>query len=52
MWGYAELAEILGDPAHPEHQDRLDWLGLDAAAEFDPASFDPDAVTSRLARGR
>lgn len=52
MWGYAELAEILGDPAHPEHEDRLDWLGLDAAAEFDPASFDPDAVTSRLARSR
>ena len=52
MWGYAELAEVLDDPAHPEHEDRLDWLGLGATAEFDPASFDPDAVTSRLARSR
>lgn len=52
MWGYAELEEILGDPAHPEHEDRLDWLGLDAADEFDPASFDPDGVTSRLVRSR
>lgn len=52
LWGYAELAEILGDPDHPEHEDRLDWLGLNAADDFDPASFDPDAVTSRLGRCR
>ena len=49
VWGYAELAEILSDPAHPEHADRLDWLGLDDVSDFDPANFDPDTVTRRLA---
>ncbi len=36
-WGYAELKEILADPNHDEHQERLDWLGLNNANEFDPA---------------
>ncbi|MGH3262779.1 MAG: plasmid pRiA4b ORF-3 family protein, partial [Trebonia sp.] len=49
IWGYAELAEILADPAHPEHEDRLDWLGLDDAAQFDPGRFHVDAVNDRLA---
>ena len=40
VWGYEDLLEILGDPAHEEHQDRLEWLGLDSADRFDPAAFD------------
>jgi hypothetical protein len=48
IWGYEELAEILADPKHPEHDDRLEWLGLDDAKEFDPAAFDADAVTRTL----
>ncbi|MEU2614514.1 plasmid pRiA4b ORF-3 family protein [Micromonospora sp. NPDC007271] len=48
VWGYAELVEILDDPTHPEHGDRLDWLGLDDPADFDPARFDPKAVTEAL----
>jgi hypothetical protein len=28
-----------------EHQDRPDWLGLDAAANSDPDGFDGEAVT-------
>jgi hypothetical protein len=36
-WGYADLKEILADPGHEEHQERLEWLGLETAAEFDPA---------------
>ena len=47
-----ELVEILNDPANPDHADRLDWLGLDNADDFDPASFDADTVTTRLARIR
>jgi Plasmid pRiA4b ORF-3-like protein len=35
-WGYAELKEILADPAHERHQEMLDWLGLDDASAFDP----------------
>ena len=48
VWGYAELMEILNDPTHPEHRDRLEWLGLDRAADFDPGRFDAGAVTRAL----
>ena len=51
IWGHAELIEILADPAHPEHQDRLEWLGLgpDSADEFDPAGFSVDEINDLLA---
>ncbi|SCL33687.1 pRiA4b ORF-3-like protein [Micromonospora rhizosphaerae] len=52
VWGYAELVEILSDSSHPEHRDRLDWLGLDDPAGFDPARFDAKAVTAALQQGR
>jgi Plasmid pRiA4b ORF-3-like protein len=52
IWGYEELVEILTDPQHPEHQDRLEWLGLDHAAQFDPAAFDVDEVNRALANLR
>ncbi|GAA4575484.1 hypothetical protein GCM10023176_44870 [Micromonospora coerulea] len=52
MWGYAELVEILGDPSHREHRDRLDWLDLDDPTGFDPARFDAKAVTAALQRVR
>ncbi|MEN3358825.1 MAG: hypothetical protein V7637_2807 [Mycobacteriales bacterium] len=48
VWGYAELVQILTDPDHPEHVDRLEWLGLDDATTFDPNRFDPAAVTRAL----
>jgi hypothetical protein len=47
--GYARLVEILTDPAHAEHQDMLDWLGLDSSSQFDPARFDLDETSQRLA---
>ncbi|MDQ3677883.1 MAG: plasmid pRiA4b ORF-3 family protein [Actinomycetota bacterium] len=40
VWGYADLRETLADPAHEEHQDMLEWLGLESADDFDPAAFD------------
>ena len=49
VWGYAELIDILADPAHPEYEDRLDRLGLDSADEFDPAEFSVDEVNEMLA---
>ena len=52
IWGYAELVEVLNDPADQEHNDRLEWLGLDAAAEFDPDRFDAEAVTRALSFAR
>ena len=48
IWGYAELVQILSDPTDPEHEERLEWLGLDDAADFDPARFDAAAVTRAL----
>jgi hypothetical protein len=40
--------EVLSDPDHPEHEDQLEWLGLDSAAEFDPGKFDAAAITRAL----
>jgi hypothetical protein len=48
IWGYAYLLDILADPAHPEHADRLDWLGLRSATEFDPAAFNLDQANHAL----
>ena len=39
---------MLSDPAHPEHAERLSWLGLRSAGDFDPARFDPEEVTRAL----
>jgi hypothetical protein len=47
-WGYAALKEILADPADEQHQDMLDWLGLDSGEAFDPKAFSVDAVNARL----
>ena len=48
VWGYDYLIEILTDPEHEEHQDRLEWLGLDSAGQFDPAAFDLAQTNSAL----
>ena len=48
VWGYANLKEILADPDDEEHEDLLEWLGLDSAADFDPAEFHLDQVNVRL----
>ena len=48
IWGYEELVEVLADPAHPEHQERLEWLGLADASQFAPDAFDAEAVNRRL----
>jgi Plasmid pRiA4b ORF-3-like protein len=49
VWGYGELLSILANPRHVEHQARLEWLGLEAAAGFDPAAFDSEVVNHDLA---
>ncbi|MGW5576269.1 plasmid pRiA4b ORF-3 family protein [Micromonospora chokoriensis] len=48
VWGYAELVEVLGDPGHPDHGDRLEWFGLASAADFQPARFDAAEITQAL----
>jgi hypothetical protein len=48
IWGYQELIEVLTDPGHPEHEERLEWLGLTDATQFMPDTFDLDQVNQRL----
>lgn len=48
VWGYLDLLEAVADPDHPEHEDRLEWLG----ESFDPGAVDRDAINTRLARVR
>lgn len=47
-WGYADLLETLADPDAADHADMLDWLGLETAAQFDPAAFDMAVVNELL----
>ena len=39
-WGYADLKNTLADPRHDDHDNMLEWLGLDSAENFDPAACD------------
>jgi len=48
VWGYAELCGILADPDHPDHAERVNWVGH----PYDPAAFDKHAVNASLARIR
>jgi hypothetical protein len=45
---YGELCDILADPSHPDHAERVEWLGH----PYDPAAFDKDAVNAALTRIR
>jgi hypothetical protein len=44
VWGYANLLEILGNPKHPEHEERLEWTG----GPIDPEAFDLDETNKYL----
>jgi Plasmid pRiA4b ORF-3-like protein len=48
-WGYASLKEVVASPSHEDHLERLDWLGLDTADEFNPDVFSADEANARLA---
>ena len=39
-WGYANLLEILKNPANPEHSEMKEWLGLEDDEEWDIDDFD------------
>jgi len=43
--GYYNLLEAIRDPAHPEHENLMDWVG----GEFDPDAFSVEEVNRRLA---
>ncbi len=49
-WGYKELLEILADPRHPEHADKLEWIGRPYDPEaFDASEFDENLRNQKLA---
>lgn len=44
--GYADLIEILADPAHEQYEEMSEWVGDD----FDPNTFDVALADRRLSR--
>jgi hypothetical protein len=48
VWGYLHLLEVIADPAHPEHEDGVEWLG----ESFDPAAVDLEAINTALVHVR
>lgn len=46
--GYEQLIDALADPRHPDHDDLLQWLGVEKGTDFDPARFDPADADRRL----
>jgi hypothetical protein len=48
-WGYADLKAILADPSHEQHQEMLDWLGLDNSSAFDPNAVTTDQIEEEVA---
>lgn len=50
VWGYADMLNVLANPAHEEHEARLSWLGIETPAEFDAQAFDAEVVNLDLTR--
>lgn len=44
VWGYAQLLEVLADPAHPERENYEEMV----AEGFDPDAFDLDETNAQL----
>lgn len=44
-WRYRHLLEVLADPAHPEHRERVEWI----AEDFDPDDFAFEIADAALA---
>jgi len=49
IWGYAQLLDVLADPSHEDHQNMLEWLGLQSPEQLDPAAFGRTDVNEALA---
>jgi hypothetical protein len=45
-WGYAEFLEIIANPKHEQHAERLEWIG----GTFDPEYFNTALVNQILAK--
>jgi Plasmid pRiA4b ORF-3-like protein len=47
-WAYQELLAILADPTHPDHHERVEWIGR----PFDPERFDVNEFEGNLRDAR
>jgi hypothetical protein len=47
--GYTDLKAILADRRHEQHQEMLDWLGLDSGSAFDPNAVTTDQLDHEVA---
>ncbi len=43
-YGYGDLLQAVLNPKHPDHAEKLDWLG----SHWDPEAFDIDAINKEL----
>ena len=43
---YVDFVQAISDPAHPEHEELLEWCG----GTFDPFAFNLDAINAQLRR--
>ena len=43
LWSYYDYLEIIADPKHPEHEERLEWWG-----DLDPEYFNLDEINDKL----
>ena len=49
IWGYAELLEVLANPAHEEHAAMREWLELEDYEVYDPTFFDVEEANEDIA---
>ncbi|MDQ0093354.1 IS1096 element passenger TnpR family protein [Paeniglutamicibacter psychrophenolicus] len=49
-WGWINLLDAVNDPAHPAHEDRMDWMGMEEGETLDPEKFDLAEINERLSR--
>jgi hypothetical protein len=50
IWGYYEMLDAIADEGHEQHEDMLEWLGIDDPADFDAKYFDVDAANRALGK--
>lgn len=47
LGGYYHLLKILQNPKNKEHEDTLEWLGIESASDFNPEYFDTKDIKFR-----
>ncbi|MCQ9162776.1 plasmid pRiA4b ORF-3 family protein [Arthrobacter sp. STN4] len=48
VWGWATVVEAVNDPAHEEHAEYREWLGMDDGERLDPKAFDKEELNEEL----